>query len=81
MGLTVVLVPADVFATVVVFIVVCADGVVAFVVRKIVVVLIVVGDSKEEISSFVSSKAKHIFVTKRLCHPQSMIQGLTLQRF
>lgn len=77
MGLTVVLVPAGVFATVVV----CADGVVAFVVGKIVVVLIVVGGSKEEISSFVSSNAKHILMTKRLCHPQSMIQCLTLQRF
>ena len=80
-GLPVVLVLAGVLANVVVFIVVCADGVVAFVVRKIVVVLIVVGGSKEEINSFLSSKAKLIFVTKRLCNTQSKIQSLTLQRF
>lgn len=59
MDLTVVLVPG-VLATVIVFIVVCADGVVTFVVQKIVVVLTVVGGSKEKINSFVSSKAKHI---------------------
>lgn len=60
-GLSVVLVPDGVLPTVVLFIVVCADGVATFVVRKIVVVLTVVGDSKQKINYFVSSKADHIF--------------------
>ena len=59
-GLTVVLVPAGVLATVI-FIVVCADGVVAFVVRKFVVVLTVVGGSKESTHYFVLSKSKTYF--------------------
>lgn len=59
-GLSVVLVPDGVFPTVVLFIVVCADGVATFVVRKS-VVLTVFGDSKQKINYFVSSKADHIF--------------------
>ena len=61
-GLTVGLVPDGVFTTVVVFIVVCAEGVSTFVVRNIVVVLTVVGDSKQ-INKLLcqSSKANHLF--------------------